>query len=614
VPAILCDSAPVIETIQLNWSEPKTVNTRVGIRTLRTAAPTPAFWNAWRSSKNTLKNEGVSCSKNDRDGTWEICLWGNGATSDETTNPTNPQEQAQVPSLSGVDGSVPAQSSNVSGASTGTDSLSAGVEGSIPSIPTVFWSAEQEEIFQWFASGTGNAVVQARAGTGKTTTIKQAFTFVPSHITKLLYAVFNKKNQIEAEEKISDKRVEIKTLHSLGFFYITQVWPGVKPDASVEAARIEAVSPNIPEEVLGCVERIVGFAKNLLLNPTVEQLIDIANDRGIFSAAEAEADGGWTVAKLAKVAFDALEAAKERDNEGRISFNDMVWLPVVKNWVFPRFGLVVVDESQDMNLPQLEMAIRSCEPGGRICIVGDDRQAIYAFRGAAQNGMRMMQERLSARVFGLTTTYRCPKAVVAIAAEIVTDYKAAPSAPEGLVDEVVSVLEHARIGDAILSRLNAPLMSACLNLLRRGTPARIEGRDIGAQLVGMVRKLRAKSVPDFIRKLEAWGTKQRARFGATKNAEAKIAQVNDQVDTLMAVSEGARNVAEIESKIYSLFQDTDSNAKPSVVLSSVHKAKGLEWNRVFILTATFKKNKGDEEQNIYYVAVTRAKKHLTFVG
>ena len=63
-----------------------------------------------------------------------------------------------------------------------------------------------------------------------------------------------------------------------------------------------------------------------------------------------------------------------------------------------------------------------------------------------------------------------------------------------------------------------------------------------------------------------------------------------------------------------MFQDTDATSKPCVILSSVHKAKGLEWNRVWLLTETFRKGKGVEEDNIWYVAVTRAKQSLFLVG
>jgi DNA helicase-2/ATP-dependent DNA helicase PcrA len=590
----------LIDKLNLKWSEPKTVNTRNGARTLRKASPTPAFWGAWRSNKLALKSEGVSCDKNDRDGTWEICLWTNEST--ESTPVDSSTQQSTDAYATPVASPVPSPSPTSSHPDAWQEVLS----------KSRVWSDEQKAIFAWFASGKGNVVVGARAGTGKTTTIEEAFKHALEK--SIIYLVFNKKNQIEAEGKIKDKRVEIRTEHSLGFTYITSVWPGVKPDNSVEMSRIEAACPGIPEEVAGCVERIIAFAKNTLIKPTIDLLVDLANDRGIFSASEAPEDGGWTVARLASVAFTALELAKERDSEDRISFNDMVWLPVAMNWVSPRFELVVVDEAQDMNVPQLEMAIRACLPGGRICVVGDDRQAIYGFRGAAQDGMRMMQERLDAAKLGLTTTYRCPRAVVALAAQIVPDYNAAPSAPEGIVDEVNSVLEYAKIGDAILSRLNAPLMSTCLNLLKKGISARIEGRDIGAQLVNTVRKLRAKSVPDFFKKLDTWANKQRKRLAVGKNAESKVAQINDTVETLAAVAQDARSVSDIESKIYSLFQDSDSKgAKPAVVLSSVHKAKGLEWSRVFLLQATFKPGRSEEESNIYYVALTRSKKHLTFV-
>lgn len=581
----------LIDNLNLKWSEGKEVNTRRGARILKTAEPTPLFWSAWRSDKEQLQDQGISCRKTSG-GDWEACLW---------TVTGNPAEVAATPLKSHAQ---PSQSSpEVFPLIANQDAAK------------VAWSDEQTAIFQWFATGTGSLVVQARAGTGKTTTIKEAFTHAPE--SRMLYAVFNKKNQVEAQEKISDARVEVKTLHSVGFSYICNVWPNSKPDNSVELDRIVACNPELAEkeEIAGLVERLVGFAKNTLLAPTQAALETLADERGIFSPDE-DQPNGWTVKHIAASALCALEAAKTRDSQGRISFNDMVWLPVVQNWVTPRFDLVVVDESQDMNVPQLEMAIKACAKGGRICIVGDDRQAIYGFRGAAQDGMNAMKTRLNAATLGLTTTYRCPKKVVEIAAAIVPDYKAAPSAPEGEVTEVCheKLLSDARIGDAILSRLNAPLMSACLNLIRRGTSARIEGRDIGAQLVGMVRKLRAKSVPDFFRKLESWGDKQRARLGHGKNAAAKITQIDDQVATLSAVAEGATSVSDIESKLYSLFQDSDSkNAKPAVVLSSVHKAKGLEWNRVFILNATFKKSTEGEEANIRYVAITRAKKHLTFV-
>lgn len=475
----------------------------------------------------------------------------------------------------------------------------------------VNWSDEQRAIFAWFASGQGNLLVQARAGTGKTTTIKEAFSHAPEQ-GQLLYAVFNKKNQREAEEKITDARVAVRTLHSLGFMFIKNVWPSARPDDNVEFDRIERVCPGINPEVSAAIARLVGFCKNLFTGvPSVNEVLDVADARNI--TVPDELVGEWKPLRVAETALAVLGESLNRDQQGRVSFNDMVWLPVASGWVKPIFSLVVIDEAQDMNMPQLMMAERACS--GRVCVVGDDRQAIYGFRGAASDGMHLMQQRLNATQLGLTITYRCPKTVVAVAQEIVADYSAAPEAPEG---EVVSaslenICETLTVGDAVLSRLNAPLMGIALSLLRRGIPARIEGRDIGKQLVGMVRKLKAKSVPDFLKKITAWGDKQVARIMASggRHVQSKTELVNDQVLTLTAVADGCKNVEEIIARITNLFEDSDNARRPAVVCSSVHKAKGLEWGKVVLVADTFKnRNKSQEEANIYYVAVTRAKRTL----
>jgi DNA helicase-2/ATP-dependent DNA helicase PcrA len=470
----------------------------------------------------------------------------------------------------------------------------------------VNWSAEQEAIFEWFRSGTGALVVEAFAGTGKTTTIKEAFRHAPE--AKILYAVFNKKNQVEAQEKITDTRVDVRTLHSLGFSYIKRNWPNAKPDDGVEQDRIrEAMgSDNFEKnkDVAQMLAKLVAFAKNTTINPTLSDLRTLAQDMDLPVDAA--------------LALRVLELSKVEDREGRISFNDMVWLPVAMGWVTPRYTLVCVDEAQDMNLPQLTMAQQALKPGGRMVVVGDSRQAIYGFRGAVQDGMGMMRTKLRAQTLTLSTTYRCPRKVVEIARTIVPAYQAAPTAPEGEVcyTSESNILLEGKPGDAVLSRLNAPLMPLALSFLRKNIPARIEGRDIGKQLVGTIKSLRAKSVPHLIEKIATWAEKQKARIpSVSRNYEKKVETIHDTRDTLTAIAEGASSVADVEARILNLFQDTDKSSRPAVTLSSVHKAKGLEWDKVFVLSHTFRTKQGeDEEANIYYVAVTRAKKVLTFVG
>jgi len=464
------------------------------------------------------------------------------------------------------------------------------------------WSNEQQLIFDWFKSGTGALVVKARAGTGKTTTIKAAFEHAPED--RILYAVFNKKNQLEAQEKIKDPRVEVKTLHSLGFAYIKRIWRNARPDPEVEIDRVNSCADfsDCPEE-RGAVLKLIGFAKNTCIAPVRADLERICQEQDIEFL---RMDG-------IDIALSAIERAKQQDKRDRISFDDMVWLPVAMGWVRPWYGLVCIDEAQDMNLPQLIMARNAVAKDGRIVVIGDDRQAIYGFRGAVQGAMTMMKIQLHAQELGLKTTYRCPKAVVRLAQEIVPDYCAADSAPEGEVSTVGDSL-NAQPGDAILSRLNAPLMPLALNLIRKGIPARIEGRDLGKQLSTMVRSMKAKSVPHFIERVGSWLEKTRKRLENTKHGKKRMEQSDDIAATLIAVAENASGISDIETRISSLFDDTTQFSKPAVVLSSVHKAKGLEWKRVFILNETFRRGKGIEEDNIFYVAITRAMCSLFIVG
>lgn len=75
---------------------------------------------------------------------------------------------------------------------------------------------------------------------------------------------------------------------------------------------------------------------------------------------------------------------------------------------------------------------------------------------------------------------------------------------------------------------------------------------------------------------------------------------------------GAKSVSEVRARIESLFSDKDDAAR--VMLTTTHKAKGLERERCWILSETFRPNRGTEEANLWYVAVTRAKNELYLVG
>jgi hypothetical protein len=408
----------------------------------------------------------------------------------------------------------------------------------------------------------------------------------------------------------------------VGLMFIKNVWRNARPaqdgEPDAEWDRIRTVCPEIPDEVAGSVFKLVAFAKNLYINPSLNDLVEICEERDL-DAGDCEGDF-WNKAAICEVAIKVLELSKKRQADGRISFNDMVWLPVAMDWVRPWFDIVVVDECQDMNRPQLEMARRAVRENGHFVVVGDDRQCIYTFRGAVPDAIDMMKRELDATEMGLTVTQRCPKAAVALVQPIVPDFKAAANAKDGVIEygTVESALAALVVGDAVLSRLNAPLMPLCLRTLRKGIPARIEGKDIGKSLKSLARKIAARkrdSIPAFLKSLSVWQKKQAARAASSsKHPEVAIETINDQAETLRALAMDATSVDALDANIDRLFKDTDGNSLPAVVFSTVHKAKGLEWDKVVILKDTFNCKFGDprEEENIHYVACTRTKNVLVF--
>jgi ATP-dependent DNA helicase UvrD/PcrA len=222
-------------------------------------------------------------------------------------------------------------------------------------------------------------------------------------------------------------------------------------------------------------------------------------------------------------------------------------------------------------------------------------------------------------VLPLNVTYRCGRSIVDLATRYVPDFEAGPSNSEGAITSIPieALTAAAGPGDFVLSRVNAPLISMAIKLLRAGKRTRVAGQDIGKGLVTLVKKLKARSVPDLLARIERWASKEISRLntqleaatnGRKATIQAKIDAINDKAGMLIAMADGAPNVEEIVSRIESLFADKGEHM---IVCSSVHKAKGKEANRVFILRSTLRA--GGEEDNIAYVAITRAKKELVWL-
>lgn len=235
--------------------------------------------------------------------------------------------------------------------------------------------------------------------------------------------------------------------------------------------------------------------------------------------------------------------------------------------------------------------------------------SIYSWAGAGTDNLDKLAKRLNAKVLPLPITYRCPLKVVKHAQQFVPDIQPRPNAPEGTLEYISSkdMMKKAKPGCFILSRINAPLIGLALKFIGNGVPCNIQGRDIGANLVTIIKKSRRKTIPAFLSWLEKWEHKEVARV--TKMNRSPV-PIRDKAQCLRTLADACSSVGEMKIKIQDLFEDGDDTSR--IILSTVHRAKGLERDIVFVLSGTFFGG-NKEERNIAYVACTRSAAELYFV-
>jgi DNA helicase-2/ATP-dependent DNA helicase PcrA len=143
----------------------------------------------------------------------------------------------------------------------------------------------------------------------------------------------------------------------------------------------------------------------------------------------------------------------------------------------------------------------------------------------------------------LTTTYRCPKAVVRTANQWVPDIHAHETAPEG---EVISLpydelMATAKPGDAILCRYNKYLVGTCFRFIRAGIPARIEGRAIGQQLAALCKKWKTTKLDTLAARVSSWKTREMGKALAKKQ-ETKATEIEDRAETVFVLIDRAKEL------------------------------------------------------------------------
>jgi hypothetical protein len=257
-------------------------------------------------------------------------------------------------------------------------------------------------------------------------------------------------------------------------------------------------------------------------------------------------------------------------------------------------------------------------------------------------GMERLKEELSTTPRGvmtlpLTVTRRCGKAIVEEARRWVPEFEAHHDNGPGAVstarydqtptqDSLAAAapwyFEQASNGDFVLCRVNAPLVSQCFRFLAAGRKAAIQGRDVGKGIEATIKKVKATSAVDLVVRLDKWLEKERAKELAKKfPSDARVIALEDKAACIRVFAEGCDTIEEVLQRVASVF--TDNPHQPGIRLSSIHKAKGLEAQRVFFLRP---KGAGcphpmaktpwqqEQETNILYIGVTRAIEELVWVS
>lgn len=494
------------------------------------------------------------------------------------------------------------------------------------------WSPYQKAIFSWVEHDQGHLVIEAVAGSGKTTTLVKCLDFIDEK-SKVLMSAFNTDIVNELKKKTKDREnVDVRTIHSLGLLFIKRNIPQVS--AIPEPFKYDSYIKNNIRELssintftlrgreyyryIDNVKKYVDFGRFYLCQ-TVKDLNFIEDRYGID-----------TIADEKEVALQVMEWGKKALET--IDYVDMVWLP---NVLFLKplgllYDFIMVDECQDMNKAERELILKCFKMGTRMMSVGDGSQMLYEFSGADPESFNTLKSLPNTKCLPLSISYRCGKNIVNFAKKIVPTIEANENAIDGQIVRNVS-LDVVKDGDMILCRNNAPLVQIYSEFLKLGKKAYIRGKDIGSNLKSIVKStkqdvLNVDCNEDgvFVRlydDLFVSRNKLMEKFDIDAETAMNSPQIQNKLDMINALeilAEGINKSEEIIEKIDEIFPKRDK--KNGISLSTIHKAKGLEANNVFIACESLMPSKSAkkdweirQEYNLMYVAYTRAKNTLGFI-
>ena len=498
--------------------------------------------------------------------------------------------------------------------------------------PKIQFTSEQLAIFEEMATGDCPIVrIDAYAGSGKTSTMMEGIVQTKHRYARIIMVCFNKPVATELSEKLAklglDKRqAKGQTFHSVGMGALAKRFGKIKVNTKkeLEIAKtiadeqfpiLKAQFKNVKYgQISKAIRLSLGHACNMAMRPGSVRLPDMSwqlidNENGITQEWLIE-----QIEKAMKLSIYLFETQKI------ISYNDMIWLPVIKK-VYPwSYDLVIIDESQDLNPCQVWLAACLRKKSGRTFFVGDDYQSIYGWRGATE-AMENLETLLckfakisEPKRLKLSKTFRCGAEIVdLVAKEWVPDFNVGTERRAKIEKLHVAgnamLMEKVEAGDFIIARKNRPLVSLFLSYMNAGIPATLRGYNFKSRLSELNGELRRRGLDP-----EEFSSMQIAEV----SAQVKDDGMRDElIDEIQSTCDAYVNLfgtsfeddeEYFNRKLDEIFGD-DSVRDDRVMLMSAHRSKGLEANRCFVIESSFGEMSG-EEGNCLYVSWTRAKTYL----
>ena len=430
--------------------------------------------------------------------------------------------------------------------------------------------------------------MRAVAGSGKTATLVSMYQDAPIGALAL---AFNRKNAEDLAKKMP-AHVVSRTMNSLGHrAWMKHLGRKVTLDTR-KSWTLWNTYPHAKELAQDAADivKLVGLAKSQGLTsgfasaarPDLRLWADLAEQFDIEGFDSLAPHAAWLLHESAEKAFAGL-----------IDFDDQIYMPCTYGSPFDRFPCLAVDEAQDLSPLQHQMVARSLRAGGQIVVVGDPNQAIYSFRGASSTSFDQLVQRFALPIMPLTASFRCPRAVVREAQRYVPDIIAAGER-EGTVLRTAFGPKPA-LNETVLCRYNAPLVKLAFKSIKARIAVQYLGRDFLSGLKSLHKKYPTP------KELEGWYTNQIANA----RTEGAVSRANDRYESLSVLHEEGN----VDQALTELLEAPKANA---FTLSTIHKAKGLEWHNVTYLGYD-KPDSSDQADNIRYVGVTRAQDTLTLV-